>query len=185
MRQHPGTLAAAFLSTCLSFGWQYLEDSLPSAGLLGKVLYPCVIGLIYGLVVLLRRGANLLRNAAAILFSGVLYWASATAAAALVVDHGWPAIIACALAGGASALLLSAASRSLLQLPAGSDATVLAALIGTVAGIVFALAFKTHTESLSNVAIFAGYLVWQAGFALAHELVPAWWPGHEPPEIRL
>jgi hypothetical protein len=90
----------------------------------------------------------------------------------------------CALVGGASALLLSLACRSVLRLAARSEASVLAAVIGIVAGAALGIAFKTG-GAFFGALLFASFLIWQAGFALAHELVPAWWPARQPPEIRL
>jgi len=183
MRQHPGTLAAAFVSTCLSYGAQFLNAVLPDLGRF-NVLPAALPGIIFGLVVLVRREAGVPRNAGIVIVSGIVYWAAESIASALAVDWSQPVLLACALVGAASALALSFACRSLLHVDSRSEATVLATVIGTVAGIVLGLAFKT-SESVFQVLFFASYLIWQTGFALAHELVPAWWPWRQPPEIRL
>ncbi len=109
-----------------------------------------------------------------ILLSIAVYRAAVWLADRLHVDAGWPALLACSLAGAGGALMLALASRALPGLVSGARGTALAAGIGALAGALIGLAVDAPDGSLRlHLLLLAGFVVWQVGYTAAQRLHPA------------
>lgn len=176
VKAHPATLLTVVISAiaCIAVGFLPRID-MPVAV---EAIYSSLPGLLFGVIVLTTRAARTTASILLVALSGAIYWWASDAAADLYAHWKWPAAAACAVVGGVAALALSLGLRGLRRVRPPRFADPAATLAGSAGGLLIGLAFTFgETRFLRfQLLLFLGYLVWQLGVAVAHQLIPWWWP---------
>jgi hypothetical protein len=146
----------------------YLREPFGGSGVIAFLL----AGAAFGLVTLCSRELDVWRSLTIIAASGLINLGAHTAAAVEV----WPSSIAFALPGATAAFVLSVLYVRLARGISDWKSNLRAAAFGGFAGLVIAAGVDSGEMMLIHSSMFAGYALWQAGFAVVHEVTPRWWP---------
>jgi hypothetical protein len=133
-------------------------------------------GIVFGLLVLGPSQRRAGRFAGLAMLSIAVYRAAVWIAQQLHTEGGVAAVLACALAGAAGAVVLALGTAAIGKTPAALRATALGAVLGAASGALIGFAVDLPEGSLAlHPLVFAGYVGWQVGYLVSHEL-PSWSP---------
>jgi len=165
-------LLSATLSGFLCYGLLMLAGEPPAwLPVHGDVLR-ALPGLIFGLLVLQIETRGFGRRIAVIMACGLIWYAAFKLAGFMVADQQKSTLLACGVAGGLAAWLVSLVVRLIKPRRLSLLAMLMAFVAGTLGGCLIGEALlESDLMPWTHALLIAGFIVWQAGVGSAMLLV--------------
>lgn len=157
-------LLMATLSGLLSYVLLMLAGNLPEWLPLPAELFRYAPGIVFGLLVLQIGSSRGLRRALIVICCGSIWYLMYEMAGSLVADFHQPTLLACGLAGGLGACLVSLVVRLLKPRRLSLLAMLMAFVAGTLGGCLIGEGVMDSELTLvAQLLLVAGFVLWQAG----------------------
>jgi len=159
-------------SSVLSYALLWLAGNMPDWLPLPSDLFRYAPGFVFGALVLQLGATSLGRRLGLILACGLIWFLMFRLASQLVAQHDQSTLLACGLAGGLGAWLVSLVVRLLKPRRLSLLAMLIAFVTGTLGGCLIGQGLLESDESpWLDLLMISGFFVWQAGVGAAMLLV--------------
>ncbi|HXG28072.1 MAG TPA: hypothetical protein VNJ47_04400 [Nevskiales bacterium] len=159
-------LTLAALSGLLSYGLLCLAGNVPAWLPLPADVFRYAPGFVFGLMALQLAAQLPLRRAGLVLAAGLTWILMFQLASGLVTEQEQSTVLACGVAGGLGAWLISLSVRLLAPRRLSLLAMLMAFVAGTLGGCVIGEGLLMPDESWwLHILLIAGFFAWQAGVA--------------------
>lgn len=165
-------LLMATLSGLLSYVLLWLAGSMPDWLTVPSDVFRYAPGFVFGALVLQTGSHGALRRITIILACGLIWYLMYRLAGSLVADFDKPTLLACGIAGGLGAWLVSIVVRLLKPRRLSLLAMLMAFVAGTLGGCLIGQAvLDPELAFVAQLQMIAGFIVWQFGVGGAMLLV--------------
>jgi hypothetical protein len=165
-------LLIATLSGLLSYGLVLLAGNVPAWLPIPSDVFRYAPGLVFGALVLQLGTEGMARRGSIVLACGLIWFLAFKAAGHLVIQYDESTLLACGVAGGLGAWLVSMVVRLLKPRRLSLLAMLMAFVTGTVGGCLIGQAMLDPELTLrAQGLMLAGFIAWQVGVGSAMLLV--------------
>lgn len=162
----------AAISGLLSYGLLSLAGDMPAWLLLPSDLFRYAPGFVFGALVLQMGTQGLGRCVAIVLACGLIWYVTFKFAGHLVMEYDQSTLLACGVAGGLGAWLVSLLVRLLKPRRLSLLAMLMAFVAGTFGGCLIGQALlQSELTAFAHFLLMAGFVAWQMGVGGAMLLV--------------
>jgi hypothetical protein len=164
MHSSKRVIVMAGLSGVLTYALVWLAGNMPEGLPLPAELFRYAPGFVFGAMVMLPATSGIARRIELVLACGVIWFLMFRLASKLVVDYDQSTLLACGVAGGLGAWLVSLTVKLVLPRRLSLLAMLMAFVAGILGGSLIGQGLLEPDESpLLFVLMVAGFVVWQAG----------------------
>lgn len=162
----------ASVSGLLSYGLISLAGNMPAWLPLPSDLFRYAPGFVFGALVLQMGTQGVGRRVAIVLSCGLIWYLTFKLAGHLVMEYDQSTLLACGVAGGLGAWLVSLLVRLLKPRRLSLLAMLMAFVAGTFGGCLIGQALlQPELLVLGQVLLVAGFVAWQVGVGAAMLLI--------------
>jgi hypothetical protein len=156
----------AAASGLISYGLILLAGNLPDWLPLPEAIFRYAPGFLFGALVLQVGTPSLVRRSGIVLGSGLVWILMFQLASLMVTRHEQSSVLACGVAGGLAAWLVSALVYWVKPRRLSLLSMLMAFVAGTLGGCLIGQGLLESGDSLLlDVLLVAGFVLWQAGVA--------------------